>query len=42
MIGDEDKVIQIYTVTHRKFSPPSDNIYIPIHAGAAIAKEKYG
>ena len=28
---------KIYTMTHKKFNPPSDDTYIPLHVGRACA-----
>lgn len=31
--------VSIFTVTHKKFTPPADPIYIPIHAGRELSEE---
>ena len=30
---------KIYTMTHKKFNPPSDDTYIPLHVGRACAAD---
>ena len=29
--------IEIYTITHKPFTPPNDPMYIPLHVGRAIS-----
>ena len=31
--------MKIYTMTHRQFSPPADEIYVPLHVGRALAAD---
>ena len=34
--------IKIFSMTHKKFEIPEDNMYVPLHVGHQMAKEKWG